>query len=249
MKKLIFSIIIILGLNSCKENAQEQNAEIVNRIDSLQNPKEIDSLEKPNNFRDTLQINYLGHKDLLEILKILPDSTMGSWGWKPNDRKEFVDFIEKNNFTVDTTEQYQNIKKIKPNTIGIQVVDGYWTLSIYKIKPKNYIVITNDIVGDGGDVKTFEYNNGELKSKNIDLFRSFSSQILNNKNDSKCLELLEDEKILFEYNLDDESEIIIKNPSLSNENEYKNCFKGNTLHYKLNLKSMNFDLIKIDWEK
>lgn len=243
MKKLTSILIIFLVLNSCKKNERVLKADEIKNVDKLKNPKkETDIVENSSKYRDTLEINYLGHKNLLEILKILPDSTMASWGWKASDRVNFVDFIEKNNFTIDSTEQYQNIKIIKPNTIGIQIVDGYWTLSIYKVNPNNYIVITDDIVGGGNDIKTFEFINGKLISKKINFFKRYLSQIL--KEDSKCLELLEDNNLFFEYNFEDESKIIIKNLILSDED--KNCFKGNILHYKLNLKSQNFDLIKVD---
>ena len=199
--------------------------------------------------QDTIRINYLEHKDLLSILTVLPDSSMKSWDWKENERKDFVRFIEKNNFTVDITKGYNDIIEIKPNTIRIKVVDGLWVLSIYKIKSNNYIVITDDIVGDGNDIMSFEYNNGKLTCIELDkLFGDYFAELLIDRNKSNCTEFLDENKIGFEYNFEDEEKVFIEN-SWNLKEENNRCFKGNTLAFTFNRMTKKFDLTKVYWTK
>jgi len=199
--------------------------------------------------QDTIRINYLEHKDLLSILTVLPDSSMKSWDWKENERKDFVRFIEKNNFTVDITKGYNDIIEIKPNTIRIKVVDGLWVLSIYKIKSNNYIVITDDIVGDGNDIMSFEYNNGKLTCIELDkLFGDYFAELLIDRNKSNCTEFLDENKIGFEYNFEDEEKVTIEN-SWNLKEENNRCFKGNTLAFTFNRMTKKFDLTKVYWTK
>jgi hypothetical protein len=175
---------------------------------------------------------------------------MESWGWKANERMEFVKTIKKNNFIIGTTEYFSNITLIKPNTMEIQVVDGLWTLSIYKIKPSNYIVITDDIVGDGNDIKCFEYDNGKLVyTKMEDLFGNYFTDLLIDKEDSSCVELLDDNKIGFVYDFKSDINAEINNSFYLKENENGDCLKGNTLKYQFNQKTIKFDLLKINWTK
>lgn len=246
MKNIICTSLILFFI-SCNNKKEEQVIKIQRAVDRTHETKKSESASK---YQDTLKIEYLGHKDLLDILAVLPDSTMESWGWKANERMEFVKTIKKNNFIIGTTEHFSNIRLIKPNTMEIQVVDGLWTLSIYKIKPRNYIVITDDIVGDGNDIKCFEYDNGKLAYRKMeDLFGNYFLDLLIDKEDSRCVELLDDNKIGFVYDFKSEINVEINNSFYLKENENGDCLKGNTLKYHFNQKTRKFDLLKINWTK
>lgn len=242
--QLVLSL-LVLSLFSCKKNEEKSDSKISNEKakDTLKTEEENEGFEK----QDTLKINYLEHKNLLDILTILPDSSFESWEWRKVDRKEFVKQIEKKNYTTGSPEHFSKISLTQPNTLGIQVVDGHWVLSIYKVKTNNYIVITDDVVGDGNQFMAFEYLDGELKYipfKNI--FDHFLTTLIINPNDEKCVEFFEDNYIAFEYDFIGTKKIHITNSLLEGS---KSCFKGNTLNYEFDPAIKKFKLINIEYVK
>ncbi|AWK04893.1 hypothetical protein HYN56_11900 [Flavobacterium crocinum] len=226
---------------SCKKNEEKDESKITNQKaqDTVKVETGNNDIAKP----DTLKINYLEHKNLLNILTLVPDSSMGSWEWKKEDRIEYVKKIQQNNYTLPSRDHFSSIALIQPNTLHIGVVDGSWILSIYKIKPNNYIVLTDDIVGDGNQFMAFEYLNGQLTYIPFkDVFDPFFTTLLINENDEKCLEYFKDNYIGFEYDFIGTKKIHITNSLLE---EAKSCFKGNTLNYEFNPVMKKFNLIKI----
>lgn len=241
MKQLLLSLSFLL-IFSCKKNEEKPDPNIINKNvqDTLKAETENDDIEKP----DTLRINYPEHKNLLDILTILPDSSMGSWEWQKADRIEYVRKIQKNNYTLPSRDHFSNIALIQPNTIRIGVVDGSWILSIYKIKPNNYIVLTDDIVGDGNQFMAFEYLNGQLTYIPFkDVFDHFLTTLVIDETDEKCLESFKDNYIGFEYEFIGTKKLHITNSLLE---ESKSCFKGNTLNYEFNPAIKKFNLINIE---
>lgn len=242
-------LLLTIGIYSCdskvKSNPDGKNNKSENQIpldDTIAESK------KEVKFMDTIHINYNDHKTLLNILKALPENTMDSWEWSKKDRVKTVSFIEENNYLIDSTKMYNNILYIKPNTIGIQVVDGYWTLSIYEFADNHYFIVTNDIVGDGNDIQTFNYINKELiPLKMINWFGEFDYKLLS-KNTPNCMEQLEEYKLTYIYNFKDKNTIEIISWLLT-KNESENCFKGNSIKYKLNKEGRTFDVVAIYWTK
>jgi len=238
MKKLLFSFLLLLVL-SCNKKEHQQNTETKDQNPINQDKETVEVSEKQK--QDTLKIDYAEHKNLLDILTLLPDSTMGSWAWSKKERIEFVKDIQKNKFTTGAPEHFSSIKLAQPNTIEIQVVDGIWIFSIYKIKPNNYIVITDDIVGDGNDLLAFEYKDGALEYIPFEnVFDNFLTALLINKDDKNCLDLLEENNIGFEYLFTGTKKIEIANLSLTEGNN--ECFKGNSLNYEFNPELKKFEL-------
>ncbi|MFD2562902.1 PA3715 family protein [Aquimarina rubra] len=234
-------ILITFILISCAQNTKEKNTK-------TSDIKSTTEFKKAVEFRDTIAVDYHKNKTLLNILKQLPETTLNSWEWSKKDRIKTVDFIKKNNYLIDSTETYNTIKYIKPNTIGIQVVDGFWTLSIYEFNENHHFIITNDIVGDGNDVQTFNFINNEIKPlKMTNWFDGFEYNLLSN-NKVDCIKLLEDQQLTYNYNLKDKSSIEISSFSLA-KNEAKNCLNGNTIKYKLNKRDKTFDIIDVYWKK
>lgn len=241
MKQLILSL-LVLTLFSCKKNEEKSGSEISNRKvqDTLQTERENDEIEK----QDTLKINYTEHKNLLDILTVLPDSSMGSWEWNKIDRVQYVKKTQKNNYALPLRDRFSKISLTQPNTLEIQVVDGNWILSIYKVKPNNYIVITDDIVGDGNQLMAFEYLNGTLTYlpfKNI--FDHYLTTLIIDEKNEKCTDFFEDNKIGFEYNFIGTKKIKMSN-SLFKDSEA--CFKGTILNYEFNPAIKKFNLINIE---
>ncbi|OXA87300.1 hypothetical protein [Flavobacterium hercynium] len=240
MKKVLFSFLVLLVI-SCNKKEQQQNATTQDPNVTTQDTAETNETKK----QDTLRIDYAEHKNLLDILTLLPDSTMRSWGWSKKERIEFVKEIQKNKFTTGAPEHFSSIKLAQPNTIEIQVVDGLWIFSIYKIKPNNYIVITDDIVGDGNDLLAFEYKDGVLEYIPFEnVFDNFLTALLINKDDKNCIDLLEENNIGFQYLFTGTKKIEIANLSLTEGNN--ECFKGNSLNYEFNpaLKKFELKIIK-----
>ncbi|MEN7547198.1 hypothetical protein AAG747_04720 [Rapidithrix thailandica] len=246
--KITLFLLLSLGFFSC-DSKIKSNTKIVeteNTKTMISDP--VPEVEEKNQYADTISINYLENKKLLEILKLVPESTMGSWEWSKKEREKTVEFIEKNNFIVDTTEMYNTIKYIQPNTIGIQVVDGFWTLSIYQFDENDFFVVTNDMVGDGNDIQTFNFINNKLTpTKMINWFGEFYTNLLLN-NSTDCIQLLEENLLTFEYDFSDENMVEISS-WLLNKNEADHCLKGNSINYKLNKSKRTFEVTKIHWKE
>ncbi|MFC0779844.1 hypothetical protein [Flavobacterium sp. HJSW_4] len=237
--KYSIACLLIFTLFSCKKE-EKKELRIPKKEIQVNAENNEDTLEVP----DTLKISYDEHKNLFDIITILPDSTFSSWEWPKSDRIEFVKKVKKNNYIATTSRFMWKFALIAPNTLQIQIVDGAWVLSIYKIKPNNYIVITDDIVGDGNDFHAFEYENGQLTNIPFrDLFDHFITALVIDPNDEKCMEIFDDNRILFEYSYIGTKKIKMSNSYLD---ENKDCFKGNTLNYEFNPLIKKFNLIKID---
>ncbi|WP_300669634.1 hypothetical protein [Soonwooa sp.] len=245
IKKIIkISVVAVLcfGFQACDKKLDEKSKTASENLEIKKDSIQTDITEKQNSEL------YNEHKNLFDILCLLPKNTMDSWGWTEADRKSFVDYIKTNNKVPSKHPNFQSFNFAGPNSIQIQVVDGVWTLAIYKIAIDQYIAITDDIVGDGNTIKAFEYSNSKLQS--IELSKVLNADSFNNllvnKNNLPCKEMLEDNAISFAYDFSDKSIIKISNTSLS-EKENKNCLLGNTLTYRFNPDKKRFDLLSTTW--
>ncbi|WP_019039732.1 hypothetical protein [Psychroflexus tropicus] len=246
--KIIILLILAIGIYSCNSKVKSNSSEKSIQNETPISIEPINETKKEIKYSDTIYINYIENKTLLNILKILPETTMESWEWSKKDREKTVEFIEENNFIIDTTEMYNNIKYIKPNTIGIQVVDGFWTLSTYDFGENNYFIVTNDIVGDGNNIQTFNFSNNELKpSKMVNWFGEFEYNLLLSSDSTKCLEFLKENENTYDYDFSDKNIITISSWLISKK-ESETCLKGNTIKYKLNKENRTFDIIDIYWK-
>lgn len=99
MKRILLSL-LILFLFSCKKNEEKDESKITNQKaqDTVKVETGNNDIAKP----DTLKINYLEHKNLLNILTLVPDSSMGSWEWKKEDR---IEYVKKYNKTIIHSHQ------------------------------------------------------------------------------------------------------------------------------------------------
>lgn len=250
MNNAIYAIFIIFSRilrmdNLWVDKKKEQKTLIEKDTSEVQSTQEILNTESKQ--LKTINVDYLTHMYLLHILTLLPTSTMIGWVWDPNERKELEEFIKQNNFFLYPYRD-KDLWFNTPNNLGLFMYGGYfWTLSIYKIVPHNYIVIVNDY--DGRDnIIAFEYKSGKLKAIKVeDLFGDVFSEILNDKNDSNCIEFVNENGFVFEYYLQDTTKVEISNICYLKENECKDYLKGNTLNYEFNPNTKKFDLIEVKW--
>lgn len=239
---VVFLILSFFLFQSCLNQSKKEEKK--EHIITIENSSKIVTIPK-----GALAIKYAEHKNLLDILTLLPNNTMDSWGWSTEERVELVNFIKENNYSLGFPEHFSKMDLIGPNALGIQVVDGYWILAIYKIKKNNYIVITDDIVGDGNDLHSFEYNTKKLTEIKFEsLFDElYISNLLIDKKNSECKSLLDDNQIGFEFDFTSTTILKISNSYYLKKEVNENCLNGNTLYYKFNSSKKKFDLIEMKW--
>lgn len=200
-------------------------------------------------FSDTVQVNYTKNRELLELLPLLPETAMGSWEWSKEERTAMVKSIAAHNYFVDTTANFNTIKKILPHYFETQVVDGVWSYGVYKIDTNNYLVLTDDHVGDGSDVHAFFIKNGTPQETAIEnLTGNLVSQLVKVPEDKGCKTKLEDADFFFDYSFEVKNKITISSPYLEQQ-DYEQCLKGNTLTFEFNAAEGTFDLLQITWDR
>jgi hypothetical protein len=234
-------------------SSQKERAEIV---DSLKIEEMVISNEKP--FSDTVWIKNQEEQFLLKVLTMLPDSAMGtSWKWSIQERKQMVDEGIKRLYLINNSECCHR-KKIKSQyNFFTTVVDGNWEMVLFKISEDNFIVITDERVGDGDGLNAFELNGDNLTAlpvsevipKTIRLFYKSPlspsdeeeiSDYEKNGNESVFLEylFLQDKIVIGQY--------LGKGDVQKTHNK---VYNGNRLDLNFNKKTKRFDIGKIYWEK
>ncbi|TDQ06190.1 hypothetical protein [Pedobacter metabolipauper] len=254
MKKfypLLLGSLLLLGAckfpNSIKSS--EPNDSLQTRIDSAEISNDIS--EAPADkavYSKIIKIDYQENQSILNILPLLPDSSMASWGWKKEEREGMVRSLATSNQFTDTTENYNTIRKVTPHYFETQVVDGVWTASLYKVSENHYIVITNDMVGDGSDVNAFEVKGKQITALSMDhLIGADPGNLLLKNSNEACKSLLDDYG-MFTYDFSDPNLISISS-SYFTKKANAECFNGNEITFKFNPKIKRFDLVKTSWGK
>ncbi|GAA4113939.1 hypothetical protein GCM10022393_13180 [Aquimarina addita] len=229
---------------------EKHNVDLIKQIEA-EKKKEF-TLTKPSNedsskYSDTIVVNYKDNKKILDILTLFPETNMGSWDWSQKERIDLVNEIKKNNFFIDIDPIFLNIKYVEPNTIGLSVIDGFWTLSVYDIDLNTKLVITNNIVGDGNSFTAYKLKNQKLKILNLDtIFGDYFNSLLKN-NSEGCASLLNENEITFDYDFSHPE--FIKISSWYLHKIETDCFKGNTIILKLNKSKSLFETKEVLWEE
>lgn len=248
-----FLLSYLILLASCNSAETDQQA---NKSDSLRNT--VESATLPNEklqtitvkakYSEIIKIDYLKNKEILDILPLLPDSAMASWEWKKEEREGWVRSLAANNQFTDTTENYNTINKLTPNYFETLVVDGLWTAALYKLSENHYIVITNDIVGDGYDINAFEVKDQQIQAISVDnLIGAKPGNLLLKNNSEKCKSFISEKDMgMFTYDFSDPDIIRIYCYYLTKK-ESSACFKGNEVTFKFNKDLKRFDFVKTSW--
>ena len=218
---------------------------VVTAVEQQQNREQPDE-----NQEKMIEVNYASNKELLDIILLLPDTVFSSWGWGIEDRKKWYNEIKSNNFWIDKDPFFFNQSYLNPNNAGFQIVDGFWKIALYKTFDNSFIVITDDIVGDGNEIYIFEVKDNKIieNLKFESVFGDYRKQIKLNSLRQECnekFEELEDQIFTFHFN---ENTVEIESSWYLTKEEYKDYLTGNSILYKFNAETKKFEMDKIYWK-
>lgn len=242
-------LFLTITLISCKNETQEKTittseTKDTTKISSTNQEEKLDTNNK-------VGIDFNKNKELLDIILLLPDSTFSSWEWKLKDRMKWYNEIKTNNSYIDNESQYFNQKYFKPTEAGFSIVDGFWSINIYKTTENSHIVITDDIVGDGNSLCIYEVKANKIKKylNEKTIFSDFK-KLLKIKNPIEdCNEIFEElDNPIFNYDFSNKNKIEIESSWYLTEDEYKNCLNGNSILYNFNPKTKKFEVEKLYWK-
>lgn len=252
--KIYFSIFLgLMTLNSCQQTDSSDAKQVIDSVkqekDTTTNTDNLDKdAVKPALFSKKITIDYNENKEILEILPLLPDSAMRSWEWKKTERLELLQSVKTQNYYIDTTKDYNDILVVTPNYFETQVVDGVWRVAAYKITENNYIIITDDVVGDGNDLKAFELKDQKLTALSMkSLLGDYLDTFLIDSNSEKCKTLFEENQGFFDYDLSEKNKFIVYSTYLKKK-ENESCVKGNRLNFVFHAELKKFELEKAIWK-
>jgi len=259
---LILSAIVFIVSGCGNRQAKATSNELIGKQDSILKEQSLNTfiplhrriIEFGEDCRK-IEVNYAQNKELLNIIFLLPDSAFTYWDWKIEDRKELYNEIKLNDFWITKNTSIFNQCYFRPNTACFQIIDGSWTISIYKTFDNSFIVITNDIVGDGNYVNIFEVKNNEIiNSLSFEsLFGYYIEQIKHSNLPQECNKKLIDVWFehyfwLFRFDFSDENIVEIDCSWLITKDEFEDCLKGNSILYKFNPKTKKFEIDEIYWK-
>lgn len=248
MKQLIF-IIFTLTILSCKNKTQNA-VSTTSKLDDTLKLEKSENIQNPNSI-NKVAIDYKINKDLLDIILLIPDSAFSNWEWKLNDRIKWYNEIKENNFYIDDNPDYFNQTYFEPNKAGFTIVDGFWSINIYKTVENSYIVITNDIVGDGNSLNFFEVKSNKIK-KYLDektIFLNLKEQLKKKENTENCTEKFEElNDPIFYFDLTSKNKVEIESSWYLTKENYENCLIGNAIVYNFDPETKIFEIEKIYWK-
>ncbi|MCO5261086.1 MAG: hypothetical protein M9916_13185 [Crocinitomicaceae bacterium] len=244
-----FLIILALIVLSCENKTQNSNSIISIVTDTLkvEESKNLNKIHPINN----IPINYIKNKDILDVILLLPDSVFQSWGWKLNDRMKWYNEIKENNFYIDDDPNYFNQIYFEPNKAGFTIIDGFWSINIYKTFENSYIVITDDVVGDGHFLNFYEVKSNKIK-KYLDektIFSDFIELLKKKGNFESCEDKFKDmTNPIFQFDFSNKNKVEIESSWYLIKDDYKDCLIGNAIIYNFNPKAKKFEIEKIYWK-
>lgn len=246
MKKLLI-IVLTLTIISCKNKSQETISESSNQKDT----KKTKPLNNTPNSKPKIKVDFEKNKDLLDIILLLPNSAFESWDWKLEDRMEWYNEIKENNYYTDDDPNFFNQKYFESNKAGFSIVDGFWSINIYKSSVNSYIVITDDVVGDGNSLNFYEVKSNVIK-KYLDektIFSDYKEQLKKKENTENCDDKFEElNDPIFNFDFTSKNKIEIESSWYLTKENYENCLIGNSIIYKFNPDSKKFEIEKIYWK-
>lgn len=196
-------------------------------------------------------LDFSKNKDLLDIILLLPDSVFSSWEWKIDARKKWYNEIKANNFYIDNDPNFFTQRYFKPNFAEFSIVDGKWSVSLYQTSDNSFIVITDDIVGDGNDINIYEVKSNKIQ-RTIDMKTTFGDYVALIKQTSAkrdCAKLNDElNGPIFSFDFSDQAKVEIESSWYLLKDQYAECLKGNALFFNFNSDKKTFDLKNIYWK-
>lgn len=248
MKQLLI-ILFTLTIVSCKNKTLNAVSKTSNSKDTLKT--ELLKKNEKSNSINKIDVDFKKNKDLLDIILLLPDSAFSSWEWKLEDRIKWYNEIKENGYYTDNNPDYFNQKYFEPNKAGFSIVDGFWSINIYRTSESSYIVITDDIVGDGNTLNIYEVKSNELRnySDEEELFSNFKELLKKKEHTENCAEKFEEmNDPIFEFDFTKKNTIEIESSWYLTKEDYENCLIGNAILYNFNPKTKKFEIEKIYWK-
>ena len=197
----------------------------------------IKIIEKTKNRTDT-------NATIFDILNKLP-LNLGSWEWPYENRKLFKENVLKGETKISNDDGLFEKQYINQTKIRVNVVDGVWILKLYTVDNNRYLVITDDIVGGGNDLKSFIYLIDTNSLSEIPFDSLFQNKIIDYflKEGNTCKEELEENNFeaFLKYNFDGKK---LSMQSYIDSEEYRNCFQFQKLIFAFNEKNGKFDFIE-----
>lgn len=248
MKQLLL-LFLTLTIISCKNQTQ-------NKISTASKPNDTTKTvytenKQQLNSKDKVEIDFVKNKDLLDIILLLPDKAFSSWEWKLNERIKWYNEIKTNNYYIDDTPDFFTQKYFEPSKAGFSIVDGFWSISIYKTTEDTFIVITDDKVGDGNTLNFYEVKANKIKEYlNEKLIFSDFKELLKQKNTTEnCVEKFEElNDPIFEFGFSNKNKVEIESSWYLTEENYSDCLIGNSILYTFNPQTKKFEIEKIYWK-
>jgi len=248
MKQLIFTI-LTLTILSC-ENKTQNSVSTTSKLEDTLKVEKFDNNQNSNSI-NKVAIDFKKNQHILDIILLLPDSAFPSWEWKLNDRIKWYNEIKENNFYIDSNPNYFNQTYFEPNKAGFTIVDGFWSINIYKTTENSYIVITDDIVGDGNSLNFYEVKYNIIK-KYLDektIFSVFTEHLKRKENTENCEEKFEEmNDPIFEFDFTTKNKVEIGSSWYLTKEKYENCLIGNAIIYNFNPETKKFEIEKIYWK-
>lgn len=247
--KQISILFLALALISCT-NQNKNDKEIISELkDTIKTETAVDTNKVDS--KNKVEVDFEKNKDLLNIILLLPKESFSSWGWELEDRKKWYNEIKTNNYYIDTDPQFFTQQYLEPHQAGFTIVDGSWSINIYKTTENSYIVITDDKVGDGNELNIYEVKSNKLKkfSDENTLFSNYKELLKNKNNQANCIEKFEElEDPIFTFDFSIKNKIEIESSWVITKEEYGDCFTANAILYNFNPKTKKFEIEKTYWK-
>ncbi|MES2678945.1 MAG: hypothetical protein V4635_03630 [Bacteroidota bacterium] len=249
MKKTI-TIFLLLTFTSCTDNPDNVKNSNPDLVATPQVDSSSDKTLKESGIR--VKVDFSENKDLLGAILLLPDSAFSTWEWKLEDRKSWYTEIKSNDFYTDNDPNFFTQTYFEPNSAKFTIVDGTWSISLYKNTDNSSIVITNDVAGDGNDINIYEIKANMIQGTK-DLKGTFGDYVdlIKRKDGSQhCTKKYDEIKndAIFSFNFSERAEVEIESSWSLLKDEYSDCLEGNSLLYSFNPDTKKFDLKKIYWK-
>jgi hypothetical protein len=242
-------ILLTLTIISCENKTQHSVSTTTKLADTITVEKSASN--QHSHSIDKVAIDYKKNKDILDIILLLPDSAFTSWGWELTDRIKWYNEIKENNYFTDDNPDYFNQTYFEPNKAGFTIVDGFWSINIYKTAENSHIVITNDIVGDGNSLNFYEVKSNSIKQylDEKTIFSDFIEQLKKKERTENCREKFEEmNDPIFEFDFTSKDKIEIESSWYLTKENYENCLIGNAIVYNFDPETKKFEIEKKYWK-
>ena len=184
---------------------------------------------------------------LLEVLALLPGKSRGSWDWSQEDRVSFVNKSLEDGYFINYIFGIQK-QFISDSYFFVGVVDGSWSLKIFKANDDSYLVLAVDHVGDGNSFSTYTYKNGNLTKNKKEFYDLLPKGIFNSfyTNKDNCRKHYQDNyNALLDYTFNENTIELYDYYAKNN----KECFNYDTAILEFNKDLKTFELKETYWKK